>query len=308
MSILFRTFAVEIRKIDNHQNRGRGTPNTTTMAIINDYVKYLEQNRGYSQQTCKEYRKDLEKFVRWLRSSTDVERWGMVTKSTIDRWVSDMSAAHLTASTIKRRVSALRGLYTYAWLQGWCQENPAKYVSTPKKGHTLPKTADGRMIWASIHDTGTMEETRMAVAIMAETGCRLGELLNMKVSDIDQEERTITVRGKGNKERKVYYGDETASALRCCGKIGHGYLITKSERETRYNVHAATGASPHNIRHTWATQMLNNGCPLESISKMMGHASVKTTEIYAEVATATLAADYNKYKPNYGKAKERTTA
>lgn len=276
--------------------------------MIQEYINYLQHNKGYSVQTCTEYRKDLEKFVQWLRGSTQIERWGMVTKDVIDSWVWDMSVNDLAPCTIKRRVSALRGLYQYAWVKGLCTDNPAKYVSTPKKGHRLPKTADVDKLWQAIRNVGTDGETKLALAIMAETGVRLGELLEMRVNDVNLGERSITVRGKGNKERKVYYGDMTAELIGRCVVIGGGFLISSSARELRYKVHAATGASPHNIRHTWATVMLNNGCPLESISKLMGHASVKTTEIYAEVATATLAADYNKYKPNYGKGKERASA
>lgn len=276
--------------------------------MIQEYINYLQYNKGYSVQTCTEYRKDLEKFVQWLRGSTQIERWGMVTKDVIDSWVYYMSVNDMAACTIKRRVSALRGLYQYAWVKGLCTDNPAKYVSTPKKGHRLPKTADVDKLWQAIRNTATEAETKLALAIMAETGVRLGELLEMRVNDVNLGERSIVVRGKGNKERKVYYGDMTAELISCCVVIGGGLLISSSARELRYKVHAATGASPHNIRHVWATMMLNNGCPLESISKLMGHASVKTTEIYAEVATATLAADYNKYKPNYGKGKERASA
>lgn len=276
--------------------------------MIQEYTNYLQHNKGYSVQTCTEYRKDLEKFVKWLRGNTQIERFGMVTKEVIDSWVRDMSVNDIAPCTIKRRVSALRGLYQYAWVKGLCTNNPAKYVSTPKKGHRLPKTADVDKLWQAIRNVGTDGETKLALAIMAETGVRLGELLDMRVNDVNLGERSIVVRGKGNKERKVYYGDMTAELIGRFVVIGGGLLISSSARELRYKVHAATGASPHNIRHTWATVMLNNGCPLESISKLMGHASVKTTEIYAEVATATLAADYNKYKPNYGKGKERASA
>ena len=267
--------------------------------MIQEYISYLQHNKGYSVQTCTEYRKDLEKFVQWLRSSTQIERWGMVTKDVIDSWVSYMSVNDMAPCTIKRRVSALRGLYQYAWVMGLCSDNPAKYVSTPKKGHRLPKVADVDKLSQAIRNTATEAETKLALAIMAETGVRLGELLEMRACDVHQSDRSIVVRGKGNKERKVYYGDMTAEIIGRGVTIGGGKLIMSDARELRYKVHAATGASPHNIRHLWATVMLNNGCPLESISKLMGHASVKTTEIYAEVATATLAADYNKFRPKY---------
>ena len=276
--------------------------------MIQEYISYLQHNKGYSVQTCTEYRKDLEKFVQWLRCSTQIERWGMVTKDVIDAWVWDMSENDMAACTIKRRVSALRGLYQFAWVKGLCTDNPAKYVSTPKKGHRLPKTADVDKIWQAIRNTATEAETKLALAVMAETGVRLGELLNMRVNDVNLGERSIVVRGKGNKERKVYYGDMTAELIGRCVVIGGGLLISSSARELRYKVHAATGASPHNIRHTWATVMLNNGCPLESISKLMGHASVKTTEIYAEVATATLAADYNKFRPKYDERRKEVAS
>lgn len=276
--------------------------------MIQEYINYLQHNKGYSVQTCTEYRKDLEKFVQWLRSSTQIERWGMVTKDVIDSWVCYMSVNDMAACTIKRRVSALRGLYQYAWVKGLCTDNPAKYVSTPKKGHRLPKVADVDKIAQAIRNTATEAETKLALAIMAETGVRLGELLEIRPCDVHQSDRSIVVRGKGNKERKVYYGDMTAEIIGRVVTIGGGKLIMSDARELRYKVHAATGASPHNIRHLWATVMLNNGCPLESISKLMGHASVKTTEIYAEVATATLAADYNKFRPKYDERRKEAAS
>lgn len=266
--------------------------------MIREFVEHLGRNRGYRPGTCREYEKDLTAFVTWVQDETDIRRWRDVTKATIDQYVADLNGDGLAPATIKRRVSTLRSLYTYARGRGLIDHNPAQWVSTPKLGKHLPTVADAAQITATLQDLGISRETKLAVAILAETGIRISELCNITRDDIDMQAKSIRIRGKGNKDRYVYYGNRTESLLTGFG-YGWQYIIKGSVRETRHAVYTATGASPHSIRHLYATTMLNNGADLKTIAMLLGHESVKTTEIYARMGTARAKATYEHYKPTY---------
>ena len=269
-------------------------------------MKYLGTNRGLSEGTVREYRKDLREIQSWMVANAKVERWSQVTKENIEDYVADMSLAGLKPATIRRRVSCLRSFYQYAWTRGLQKENPAKFVSTPKVGESVPRTLNPKEIQATISDTTIDATTRVMVTMMAETGIRISELRNIKVWDINQEERSITISGKGNKERKVYYGDGTASILGNIHVPGNTQLFPMDDNEARSRVFwalrkhtSAAHCSSHCLRHTFATTMLNAGADLKSIGTLMGHASVATTERYAKVAGVKVAADYKQYSTNY---------
>lgn len=276
------------------------------MSIIEEFGKYLEANRGLSEGTVREYRKDLREIQSWMVANAKVERWSQVTKENIEDYVADMSISGLKPATIRRRISCLRSFYQYAWVKGLQQENPAKYVSTPKVGESVPKTLDPKEIQSAISDPTIDAMTRVMVTVMAETGIRVSELRNLRAWDINQEERSITISGKGNKERKVFFGEGTAAVLGNLRVPGATYLFPMGDREARSRIfwalrkhtHAAH-CSSHCLRHTFATTLLNKGAELKSISTLMGHASVATTERYAKVAGVKVAADYKQYSTNY---------
>lgn len=281
--------------------------------MIQEFTNYLEKNKGYSQSTCGEYRKDLERFVTWLKAHR-IERWSQVEKSTVDLYVSDMAEDGLKPATIKRRVSTIRSMFQYAWVMGYQTNNPAKYVSTPKLGEALPKTIDQDELRMTILDGSININVRGLIAFIAETGCRISEALSVTKADFDLESRSLRIWGKGKKERMVYFGDITAVYVRYAKTIGNCPIWTWTERQARFFVYQALRKhshakqlSPHAIRHSFATGLLNNGAPITTVQTLLGHKSVQTTERYAKVAQTTVASDYNKFKANYG-TRERKSA
>lgn len=271
--------------------------------MIEEFVTYLRTNKGYSEGTCTEYRKDLSSWVDYLRNSAGIGRWSEVTRQDVERYVADLVNAGYKPATIKRRVSVIRQAYQFAWLQGWQAENPAKYVSTPKVAETTPRTLDVDAIRATVHDNSVELETRALIAIMCESGMRLSEVRNLKCEDIDLQAGTALVCGKGNKQRTCYLGATSVELLAEIGKRS-GRLFTTCERETRRNVHnalerhAAGGyTTPHALRHTFATTMLANGAELTTLSTMMGHSSVRTTERYVHLGTAEQATAHKAAAP-----------
>lgn len=275
--------------------------------MIQEFINYLEKNKGYSPQTCGEYRKDLELFVKWLKSH-HIEKWSDVEKSTVDLYVSDMAEEGLKPATIKRRISSIRSFYQYAWVMGMQAENPAKYVSTPKLGEALPKTIDQDDLRMTILDGTININVRGLIAFIAETGCRISEALSVTKADFNQETRSLRIWGKGKKERIVYYGDITAAYVKYVRVIGNCPIWTWTQRQARFFVWQALSKhsdakqlSPHAIRHSFATGLLNNGAPITTVQALLGHKSVETTQRYAKVAEATVANDYLKYQTNYGR-------
>lgn len=272
--------------------------------MIQEFINYLEKNKGYSPSTCSEYQKDLERFVAWLKAHR-IERWSQVEKSTMDLYVSDMAEDGLKPATIKRRVSTIRSMFQYAWVQGLQTNNPAKYVSTPKLGEALPKTIAEDDLRMTILDGSININVRGFIAFIAETGCRISEALSVTKADFDLESRSLRIWGKGKKERVVYFGDISAAYVRYARTIGNIPLWTWSQRQARFLVYQALRKhshakqlSPHAIRHSFATGLLNNGAPITTVQALLGHKSVETTQRYAKVAEATVANDYNKFNIN----------
>lgn len=269
--------------------------------MIKQFVTFLAMNKGYSQGTCKGYENDLHEFVNYMKQLRTGARWSTISRQDAEQWVADMSQQALKPATIKRRVSSLRTFYTYLLGQGLIEENPIQYVSTPKKANSLPETISDETIRATLYDTNIDLETRAMIAILSETGMRISELLKAQTTDCDIMNHSMRVHGKGMKERLVYFGDMTAAYLQNQDVRKRRNLFVKEDRQARYDIYLALSkhskpgehCTPHNIRHTYATDLLNGGMGIMSVSRLLGHEHVSTTERYAKVATATIQKEYN---------------
>lgn len=272
--------------------------------MINEYLNYQAQNVRRSPHTLRANAADLQEFAAWARGNLAAARWSTITQIDVETYVKALSNAGKSASTIQRKVSCLRCFYRWAQRHGHETGNPAQYVQTPRPGKRVPFTMPYGDIRAAIEDTQTDAQTRGQIAVIAETGLRISEVLGMRWENINREARIIHVTGKGNKQRVVVYGERTEAALNGQGAKLYGDVWeTASERDTRYKIAAALRAhtsakkaSPHIIRHSFACEHLNSGTEIETLSVMLGHESVKTTEIYAQVAGARLLQSFNNIK------------
>lgn len=271
--------------------------------MIKDFIKYQEQVRGLSPRTCHEYEKELHAFASWARMYG--LRWSKIQKQDIDRHTAWMHERGLKAPTIKKRVCALRALYRWALHEGMMSENPARWCQTPRIGERLPKSASITGIDAYLKTkAGTQKEAKMhvAVALLVETGMRLGELMNVRTCDFNKENKSLRVTGKGNKERIVYYGRRSAQALNMYERNTRGHLFDGwTDEGLRWEMYRQLGkfcprVHPHQLRHTFATEMLNQGMDLKTLSVLLGHSSVMTTEIYARAAEKRIAEQYQTFK------------
>lgn len=272
--------------------------------MITEFLNYLSAIKGYSDNTVVAYGKDLRDFVAYVREVDEKVTWRSVTQGLIQSYVVSLHDRNLENTTIKRRVAAIRSLYDYFKTQGYIQSNPARYVQTPKKVKKLPNVISQGAIKEALTSNATPLKTKCMIALMAETGIRLQEMLDLETKDFQAASHSIRILGKGGKERTVYYGEWSRNLLN--QYVGHrrGRLFDDEQREVRHDVYEclrkytqARQLSPHALRHTFATVMLQNGADIKSIQSLLGHESVKTTEIYAQVAGPQVATQYEQYAP-----------
>lgn len=269
-----------------------------TPIMITTFINYLKCNRGLSENTCKAYSEGLKDFAQYINDNHKGTRWSTVTKQMIDSYVYDLVAEDTAPATIKQHISALRTFYKTCQAMGKNIDNPARFVSTPKLRDELPKTIETEAIKAALSDPKTPAAAKAAIAIIYETGIRLQELLDLRAENIDPKTQSIVIFGKGRKERTVYYGELTKKFGRCWHGQEH------SQREVRHLIYTALKPyskakqlSPHALRHTYASQLLNNGMSITAISKLLGHEHIETTEIYAKLANNTTQNLYLQFAP-----------
>ena len=266
--------------------------------MIQNFTNYLAINRGLSQNTVKAYGEALRDFASFVNDRHAGTSWRGVTKQMIDEYVVLMVGEEFAPATIKQHISALRTFFKTCMAMGGDIQNPARFVSTPKLSEQLPKTIETEAIRKALESEATPAQAKAAIAIIYETGIRLQELLDLRPQDVDGATQSIRIHGKGNKERTVYYGELTKKYGRCW----HGQQHT--QRGVRHLVYEALRPyskadqlSPHALRHTFASQLLNNGMSITAISKLLGHEHLETTEIYAKLSNKATRSLYIQFAP-----------
>lgn len=272
--------------------------------MIQEYITFISKNRGYSQHTVENYRRDLGEFAKWMNQQRTGARWSNITAEDLNVYVAAMSDKGLAAATIKRRISAIRSMYNYMRGQRLLTNNPAQYTSTPKLSKREPHTVETSAISSVINDNQISYTTRIQVAILAETGIRISELMALRVEDIDEAHRQMHITGKGNKERTVNYGQTVATMWAEYKGTATGRIFVEDIQTASRKIHFALAKysaqrflSPHIIRHTFATEMVRNGASIYAVKELLGHESVQTTEQYAHRCQSSSVNQYRQYAP-----------
>lgn len=302
---------------------------------MTDYVKsFLEYTRcelNLSACTVLAYENDLKAWAEFsTNGNPDQLQPFDVTTADLRTWVAHLSASGLSKLTIRRKVSALRSFYKYLCARCGATANPAAELKTARPPKDLPVYVRPDEL-NSVIDSGLnasdFEEVghQLIVSMFYSTGMRCSELITLKDSDVNLGRGELKVLGKRNKERIIPFGSELSEMiekyrmLRPSGLGPDGEFFTRADgralyRKAVYNVvHSALGGvharrrSPHVLRHSFATDMLNNGADLNSVSKLLGHASLATTQIYTHVTLRDLQNNYQLAHPraqrkggNYG--------
>ena len=322
--------------IDHADPGRRDEPRGALAELIADYLEYLQLERNCSQHTVRAYRRDLAAFAEFRTAAgTDDRNLDDIDRLTVRSFVAALNQRRLARRTQGRRLSALRGLFRYACLNGRMQSNPAEPVPAPKVEKTLPRHLGPGEIEALLEAPADREgplglRDRALLEVLYASGLRVGELVALNWRDIDIGARVLRVVGKGDRERMVPFGGPAEEALRCWlnawedvfrrrrdaaagpkeadGRLEPVFLNSNGGRLSARSVRRiidrcveataqATGAHPHALRHTFATHLLESGADLRSIQELLGHASLATTQRYMHVDTGRLLQVYRESHP-----------
>lgn len=286
-------------------------------------MEYLQAERNYSSATIESYAKDLAEFQDFMEGQNPDASWTSVQSDDVREWVIYLlDEQRLAASSVNRKLSALRSYYKYLRRMGRVGVNPMEKVTAPKKRKPLPhfvrESEMDRLLELTKEDRSFMGiRDRLILMVFYETGIRRAELLGMTDASVDLAARQIKVTGKRNKQRIVPFGEELAREFEAYLNAReelqgvkdpmlfvneNGAAVTESQvsnlvKKYLSMVTTIEKKSPHVLRHSFATAMLNNHADLTSIQKLLGHESVATTEIYTHVSFEDLKSEYKNAHP-----------
>lgn len=295
---------------------------------IERYLRYLEIEKNASKHTIAAYRTDLLQFADFCSKDTgtdqpDIE---LIKRITIRVWLGELSESGISKSSISRKIAAIRSFFKYCFKRGLITTNPAHLLMPPKKGKRLPKVVpenDLRTMFDLIDTEHADGKQDMAIMeLFYSTGIRLSELVQLNVQNVDLSNRHIKVLGKGNKERIIPFGKTAAKALKAHLESRNTLLSSTTSAEDRKAMFLSksgariypravqrlvkkyltlatevTQKSPHVLRHSFATHLLNNGAEIRVIKEMLGHANLAATQIYTGTSMDHLKNIYDKAHP-----------
>jgi integrase/recombinase XerC len=292
---------------------------------IRAFVNFLTVERNASPETVRNYRSDLQQLTQFLRRKETASgsiRVNRVTTEDIRAYLYELDRKGEKASSLARKLACLRSFYRFLVREGTSRKNPAEEIRSPKLPKPLPRllTKDdaNALMEFPVGRSSPALRDRALLETLYSTGARVSEAVGMNVGDLHSTEGLVHLRGKGRKERVVPIGDiavkairdyrnslrlaEDASRLSSPVFLNHrgGRLTTRSVARivSRYSSRLAGGAvSPHALRHSYATHLLDEGADLRSIQEMLGHASLSTTQKYTHLAADQLAAVYDRAHP-----------
>ena len=291
------------------------------MKEIEEFLSYLEYELNYSNLTVKGYSDEIEKYLTYTKEHN--VNYKKISNDDIRNYLKYLDNLKYSKSSISRNLSSIRTYYKYLLDKKVVDSNPFKNISNPKKDKKLPNFLNYEeimKIFDSIDEENILgKRDRCIVEVLYDTGVRVSELVNIKIKDIDFSEKTISIFGKGRKERIVYFGDYLYDVLN--DYINNCRNILLSNKSCEYLILNSRGSqittrgvekiidkvvkdaslkhkiSPHVLRHTFATHMLNGGSDIKTIQQLLGHESLSTTGIYTHISNDVLRSEYLKNHP-----------
>lgn len=287
------------------------------MKYIDDYLEYIKNIKNYSNYTIINYKKDIDQFLIYLKKE-NINDLTKITYDDIRNYLAYLNKINYKNKSISRMLSTLRSLFNYLESEKIININPTKLISNPKKEIRLPNFLSineiEKLLSMKIENKYDIRDL-LIIELLYSTGIRVGEAINIKISDINTYDKTIKVLGKGNKYRYVLYGTRFDKLYKeylnyFKDNIKDNYLLVsvnnkklsesmirkilnKVALKTNLNRHIY----PHMLRHTYATHMLNNGAELLSVKELLGHKNIETTGIYTHVSNEYLRKVYLECHP-----------
>jgi integrase/recombinase XerD len=292
---------------------------------VREYLAYLQVEKGLAKNSVEGYERDLSKLKNWAqKNGFDLLK---LTRNDLREWLIDLAGANLSENSKRRTVSALRGFYKFLQFDGHIAKNPAEDLIAPQKGSYLPKFLNRTDIENLLLVPDVSQEIglrdRAILELMYACGLRVSEAVELRIGDVDIDSGILICKGKGGKTRKVPVGNSAIEWLK-------SYLVLRRKKENIEisNIFvSSTGkpinrqtiflfikeyaakigledVSPHTLRHSFATHLVQNSADIRSVQQMLGHADISTTQIYTHITDAHLRKTYEKFHPRaHGESK-----
>lgn len=289
---------------------------------FSDFKYFLQTDKRLSKNTVNAYMTDLKLYGEFLNKYQNITDLDYVEKDHINKYVASLKRQNLSKQTIARKIIAIKELHKFLYEERITRENPANFIELPKADKHLPVVLTKEEIFKMLESIDTSTPIGLRNKAMLETlyasGMRISELINLDTKDIHLREKYIVVIGKGNKERMVPLGEEAIVALRNYLEKGRPYLSNKPGQTLFYNYQGNRISrqslfkyitklaidnginkeiSPHTIRHSFATHLLQGGTDLRIVQELLGHEDLSTTQIYTHIDKTKLKEMYNNTHP-----------
>lgn len=288
-----------------------------------DYIHYLTIERGLSLNTRKSYQRDLDQYLAFLEKGKITE-WSQVDRFTILNFLQQLKAEDKSSATISRMISSLRRFHQFLRQERYTDHDPMQHIDSPKKVQKLPDTLSLQEVERLLETPDTREvlgiRDRAILEVMYATGLRVSELIGLKLNDLHLAMGLLQTIGKGDKERIVPLGDYAIEWVQRYLDEARPYLTRKHQEEVHLFVNShGTGLSrqgiwknlknlvreagihknvtPHTLRHSFATHLLENGADLRTVQELLGHADISTTQIYTHITKKRMTDVYKEYFP-----------
>ncbi|WP_186578298.1 site-specific tyrosine recombinase XerD [Aquibacillus kalidii] len=289
---------------------------------INDFLHYLQVERGLSTNTLQSYKRDLKGYHKHISNICEMDQWNLVGRPQVMQYLYELNEQGKSSSTIARTLSTLRLFHQFLVREYNTSNDPTLHIETPKKERKLPKVLSSQEIDALLKMEGDDPLTirnRAMLEILYATGLRVSELVALKMNDLHLTMGFVRCFGKGSKERIVPLGNIAKETVESYLALSRNKLLKNKATEELFVNHQGNRLTrqgfwkilkaisseagitkeitPHTLRHSFATHLLENGADLRAVQEMLGHADISTTQIYTHVTKSRLKDIYQTYHP-----------
>ncbi|QAS50708.1 site-specific tyrosine recombinase XerD [Halobacillus litoralis] len=289
---------------------------------LEDFFHYLTVERGLSPNTIQSYKRDLTQYLTYMQKEEGMQEWSQISRSHIMKYMHHLNDHGKSSATIARFLSSIRLYHQFLIREKVTGQDPSLHIETPKKERKLPKVLSSEDVdkLLNIHAKDPLSARNKAMfEMLYATGLRVTELVSLKVSDLHLTMGFVRCLGKGSKERIIPLGDMAKEAVENYLETGRDPLVKHKKTEELFVNHHGNALSrqgfwkilkavardmgvtkeltPHTLRHSFATHLLENGADLRAVQEMLGHADISTTQIYTHVSKTRLKDVYRSYHP-----------
>ncbi|MGG5312417.1 tyrosine recombinase XerD [Enterococcus sp. DIV2381] len=289
---------------------------------INEYLRYLSIERGLSFNTRKSYERDLNQYLRYLKEH-EITSWQKIDRFIVIQYLETLHEENKASATITRMITSLRKFHQFLRQERYTEQDPMQHIETPKKAQKLPNTLSLKEVERLIETPDITKSLgirdRAILEVMYATGMRVSELVGLKLGDLHLSLGLVQTLGKGDKERIIPLGDYAIQWLeRYLDEVRPLLVKNPSEMHVFLNHHGSglsrqgiwknlkqlvreagifKEVTPHTLRHSFATHLLENGADLRTVQELLGHADISTTQIYTHITKKRMTDVYKQHFP-----------